>query len=127
MSPRGQRLRALRLRTRPEQGRHRTELHPIFPDRLGDLLPCPSKGAPAALRATTRPRAALAELSLKPGTQEVESPVLLRPPRRRAEHRAPELAPGDALVAVLVQRVDRREDVVHVADAEHLGELLVVP
>ena len=58
----------------------------------------------------------------------IESPVLLRPPRRRAEHRAPELAPGDALVAVLVQRVDRAEHVVRAhVDAEDLGELVVVP
>ena len=54
--------------------------------------------------------------------------VLLRPPRRRPEHRAPKFAPGDALVAVLVQRVDRAEHVVRAhVDAEHLRELVVVP
>ena len=98
----------------------------------------PRPRPPAVLRRRTRPRASLGGFpfprprtpagGVARGPAEVESLVLLRPPRRRPEHRAPELAPGDALVAVLVQRVDRAEHVVRAhVDAEHLGELLVVP
>ena len=48
--------------------------------------------------------------------RQARGPVLLRPPRRRPEHRAPKLIPRNARVAIRIQRLYSGKHVVHVAD-----------
>ena len=86
-----------------------------------------ARGVRSATRRVSPPALGKGSTHKHTEKRQARGPVLLRPPRRRPEHRSSKLIPRNSRIPVGVQRIYSRPNVVHVGHAEDLGELLVVP